>query len=356
MSLIDKISNKMEQFVDELSKKYDDVDEELDDELDDEDLDDDEELDDELEDDELDEDDEDEVVEPGNDKQNEQVKHNAENAINKNWVNESVRPEASIASIKASGDKIEDKKNVRKNRNTSSKQMHVPSNETKEIVNKRDMLYDERLEALIDMALADGVLTGKEKQVLFKNAKEQGIDLDEFEMVLDAKVAKIKKGDKAKSPTERNKHGNTRKCPACGELVDGITMRCKLCGYSFVDVETNPFVRDLMDKWNRIEDEIESNIKRHWWTFEKIRQDRIEELKEKKEIEFLHSIPVPTSIEDCIATLDFCYYKINRSNGAAPLWRDFYASVFYRVERDALNNKELQQYLEPHRKYLEKSY
>ena len=45
-------------------------------------------------------------------------------------------------------------------------------------------MYDEQLEELIDAALEDGVLTEKEKQVLFKKAQSMGIDLDEFEMVL----------------------------------------------------------------------------------------------------------------------------------------------------------------------------
>jgi uncharacterized tellurite resistance protein B-like protein len=47
-------------------------------------------------------------------------------------------------------------------------------------------MYNEQLEKLIEMALLDGVLTEKEKQVLFKKAEALGIDLDEFEMVLEA--------------------------------------------------------------------------------------------------------------------------------------------------------------------------
>tara|TARA_B110000967_G_C18566251_1_gene402595 strand:- start:16 stop:144 length:129 start_codon:yes stop_codon:yes gene_type:complete len=36
--------------------------------------------------------------------------------------------------------------------------------------------------------LADGILTDKERQVLQRNAQELGVDQDEFEMVLDAKL------------------------------------------------------------------------------------------------------------------------------------------------------------------------
>ena len=45
-------------------------------------------------------------------------------------------------------------------------------------------MYNEQIENLINLALADGELSEKEKQILFKKAEAAGIDLDEFEMVL----------------------------------------------------------------------------------------------------------------------------------------------------------------------------
>lgn len=54
-------------------------------------------------------------------------------------------------------------------------------------------MYNEKLEALISAALADGVLTDKEKNLLFKKAEAMGIDHDEFELVLDGRLAKRKK-------------------------------------------------------------------------------------------------------------------------------------------------------------------
>ena len=42
------------------------------------------------------------------------------------------------------------------------------------IIKKSRFMYNEKLEELIDAALADGVLTEKEKQVLFKKAQESG--------------------------------------------------------------------------------------------------------------------------------------------------------------------------------------
>lgn len=65
-------------------------------------------------------------------------------------------------------------------------------------------MYDEKLETLITAALADGVLTDKEKQILFKKAEAMGIDLDEFELVLDGRLAK-RKEEKQKTKHEEDK-------------------------------------------------------------------------------------------------------------------------------------------------------
>ena len=61
-------------------------------------------------------------------------------------------------------------------------------------------MYNEKLEALITAALADGVLTDKEKNLLFKKAEAMGIDRDEFELVLDGRLAKRKKEMEAQDP------------------------------------------------------------------------------------------------------------------------------------------------------------
>ncbi|MDR1170454.1 MAG: hypothetical protein LBK97_06440, partial [Prevotellaceae bacterium] len=54
-------------------------------------------------------------------------------------------------------------------------------------------MYDASLEKLIAIALADGVISEKGKQVLFKKAESLGLDLDEFEMVLDARILEVQK-------------------------------------------------------------------------------------------------------------------------------------------------------------------
>lgn len=52
-------------------------------------------------------------------------------------------------------------------------------------------VFPERLEAMIEAALQDGVLTQKEKEVIFRRAEKEGEDLDEFEILFDARLAQL---------------------------------------------------------------------------------------------------------------------------------------------------------------------
>ena len=78
-------------------------------------------------------------------------------------------------------------------------------------------MYNEKIEALIKAALADGVLTEKEKQILFKKAHELGIDLYEFEMVLDARLFEAENAvreKREKAAPKSEKYADVKKCPA----------------------------------------------------------------------------------------------------------------------------------------------
>ena len=81
-------------------------------------------------------------------------------------------------------------------------------------------MYNEKLEALITAALADGVLTDKEKNLLFKKAEAMGIDRDEFDLVLDGRLAKRKKEMEAQAPQEAKPEQKKRAIPQ--ELDDLI--------------------------------------------------------------------------------------------------------------------------------------
>lgn len=52
-------------------------------------------------------------------------------------------------------------------------------------------MYSKDLEQLIDAALADGIITDKERAVIKKRAEKEGIDLDEIDVYLDGRLAKL---------------------------------------------------------------------------------------------------------------------------------------------------------------------
>lgn len=124
---------------------------------------------------------------------------------------------------------------------------HQSVSQSKDIKEAKESLtinnmYNEQIEMLINAALADGVLTEKEKQVLFKKAQSMGIDLDEFEMVLDARLVEIQKAAKEKadqSAPKSNKYGDVRKCPVCGAIVQAYLAKCPECGFEFSNVDAN---------------------------------------------------------------------------------------------------------------------
>lgn len=107
------------------------------------------------------------------------------------------------------------------------------------------------LEQLVDYALKDGELTEKERSVLIKKAQEAGIDLDEFEMILNARLHEAKK--KATPPPTNTKHGEVRKCPACGAMVSTFSTKCPECGFEFTNVEAVKSANTLFEKLQALE-------------------------------------------------------------------------------------------------------
>ena len=101
------------------------------------------------------------------------------------------------------------------------------------------------LEQLIQYALADGVLTDKERAVLMKKAEAAGADLDEFEMILEAKLHEAKK---AAAPKASNKEGEVRKCPHCGSPVSSFRSTCQECGHEFRNTTAVRSATDLFER------------------------------------------------------------------------------------------------------------
>ena len=120
-------------------------------------------------------------------------------------------------------------------------------------------MYNEQIENLINLALADGELTEKEKQILFKKAEAAGIDLDEFEMVLDAKLFEKQQTVKAAAPSvaapRSDKFGDVKKCPACGAIAQSFQTKCSDCSHEFINIGANVSIGKLFEMLNACEND-----------------------------------------------------------------------------------------------------
>ena len=173
-------------------------------------------------------------------------------------------------------------------------------------------MYNKELEELIDAALEDGVLTEKEKQVLFKRAQSMGIDLDEFEMVLDARLVKLQKEEKAKaqvSAPKSDKYGDVKKCPSCGAIVQTFRGVCPECGYAFEGVAANSSSQKLAEKIDAIMKETsiktdEAMSKNNYGIFGTLmeraetRAEKAEESGKKRIREIIKNFPIPNTKSD----------------------------------------------------------
>ena len=188
-------------------------------------------------------------------------------------------------------------------------------------------MYNEKIEALIKAALADGVLTEKEKQILFKRAQEEGIDLDEFEMVLDARLIELQKESKKQqtSTPKSNKLGDVCKCPACGAIISSGIAVCQECGYAFTEAASIVSRDKLYNQLLQIENEykaesIQDNIKR-MISGQTAKKSTI--LKATT----ISNFPVPNTKADL---LDFLSFLVTLANPAGP--KDYTEGLNHEVE------------------------
>ncbi len=176
-------------------------------------------------------------------------------------------------------------------------------------------MYTEQLEAIIDAALADGVLTDKEREVLHKRAAQEGIDADELDVVIEGRLAKMKKEEDWLRPTPppvqplmSNKMGNVMKCPNCGAAYEPGTVKCPECGHVFQNVDAvssakkfSDGIQNIIEKWSvkieqaSKEEKYDGAGKRLTHKVYDAEKTRNAEIKN-----FMRSFPIPKSKDDLL--------------------------------------------------------
>ena len=218
-------------------------------------------------------------------------------------------------------------------------------------------MYNEQLEQLIEAALADGELTEKEKQILFKKAQALGVDLDEFEMVLEARLVKLKKSETEKaasSAPKSNKLGDVRKCPQCGAVIGSFQMTCPECGFEFSGVGPNKFVEKFSSELSKLiekQDGGKGSLFEVFDTTGQSKERRQNKARIKAETLFVKNYPLPMTKEDCVEMLNFILPKthLSGSTGATRAWRSKYNEILFKLENENKGNSKIQNLVESYR-------
>jgi hypothetical protein len=143
------------------------------------------------------------------------------------------------------------------------------------------------IEKLIDLALADGQITEKERAIILKKAVELGVNPDEAELILDGKLHQIE----ASRPKQKEKVGNIKTCPACGAPAKALDIACSECGHEFQNKKANKSITELIDKL-----EAEDNL--HY-------ENDI--LRSQKKSIIITQFPIPQTKEDIFEFLSFSF-------------------------------------------------
>ena len=172
-----------------------------------------------------------------------------------------------------------------------------------------------QLEKLIDLLVSDGELTDKEKKVLYKKAIELDVDMDEFEVVLEAKLNNVKivnshQNLSLENKQVSNKEGVIKKCPSCGASVKSFSTHCQDCGHEFRGSEAVNSVKKLFNEIEKIEVE-ERNRERS--LIEKIDGDlAVMKSIATRQSSIINVFPVPNTKEDLIEFLTIASSEANK--------------------------------------------
>jgi hypothetical protein len=183
-------------------------------------------------------------------------------------------------------------------------------------------MYSDQLETLIEFALADGELTEKERQILGKKAQAEGIDPDEFEMVLEARLYQNKKlsnnvpasnihrPEPVLAQLKSDKLGDNRKCPSCGASAQSYSTRCPDCGHDFTNLESSNSINAFFKEYQLLENNVVLNQDKNNGVLGKLvgnignlgGGDWKRAVFTKKK-EFIMHFPIPNSKEDILEFL-----------------------------------------------------
>ena len=180
------------------------------------------------------------------------------------------------------------------------------------------------IEKLIDLALADGEITDKERSVILKKAVKLGEDPDEVEMILDGRFHESKK------LKTKEKVGNIKVCPSCGESVKSFQLNCSGCGHEFRnnrnnDSSINKFLSKLEEIDKKVYKTGYETGKNQW-----MHESELNNIRERKKVDLISNFSIPINKEDLYEFLIFSKSKIDvdfLDDNLTKEWRKKYSEA-----------------------------
>jgi hypothetical protein len=234
------------------------------------------------------------------------------------------------------------------------------------------------IENLINIALADGEVTEKERAIILRKAESLGLDKDEVEMILDGKIALMKKEHASNYSTPKsNKEGDLKKCPSCGSPVQSFASNCPDCGHEFRNIESSNSVRDFFIMLNELEsktkDDENNPLKAIGNAYAKMFSDGGvfgggKEGRQKREL--IKNFPVPNTKEDILEFLALGvprakkkgnFFSSNFSDGAweikahnllVPIWQSKCEQIIIKARFSLKDDKKTLEEIEYYSKQL----
>ena len=150
-----------------------------------------------------------------------------------------------------------------------------PNRAEKKPAGNPQSLYSERLEMLIDAAVADGVVNEKEMKVLARQAVIEQVEPNEFQMVVEARLyerqrqlaaekrKEVPNPDPAPSAPKpaTPQHRKVNKCPSCGAILNAYAVNCPQCGYLLVNEAKSEKVNEFFAEISPLEIQAERRFK-----------------------------------------------------------------------------------------------
>lgn len=219
-----------------------------------------------------------------------------------------------------------------------------------------DNTLSARLNKLIDAAIADGEISDLERQVLIRNAQEEGVAMDEFVMVLEARLYEQRKKltqheeekrqraealkvqqqavqNNRQATSMRTENKPATKCPHCGAPIKALASCCPECGHDYVGVSNGTAWEKLQKQIMEIE--LREEPKKNFWA-------SLADSKSGKIKRVIKEFPIPTSKEELVGFLVSCA-TLSESNSAYKTKAQqvlLKARIVLKDDRDTLDQME----------------